>query len=246
MGARAQGMGNASACLSDVWAITNNVAGLAGVKSPEIAASYHAVPSFTPFNHRSAVAALPLKSGVLGASMFRFGDDLYSEQILSLAFANTYGLASLGLKANVLQFRAEGLESRTSFSLSFGGIATLTPELSLGAHIVNINQPVINELTRERLPTLLTAAIALQLSTRVVVAIEIEKDLPHSPVIKAGVDYKVFEKISFRTGFNLHPQSGFFGIGWSMRKFNLGYALQLADAVGMSHQASVGFVFKQP
>ncbi len=246
MGARAQGMGNASACLSDVWAITNNVAGLAGIKSPEVAASYHAVPFFTPFNRMAAVTGIPLKSGVLGASMFRFGDDLYSEQILSVAFANTYGLASLGLKANVLQFRAEGLETRTTFSLSFGGIATLTPELSLGAHIVNINQPVINELTEERLPTLLTAGIALKLSNQLVTAIEIEKDLSHSPVMKAGIEYKVFEKISFRTGFNLHPQSGFFGIGCSVRKFDLSYAMQLADAIGLSHQASVGFVFQRP
>ncbi len=239
-------MGNASACLSDVWSITSNVAGLASIKSFEVAATYHAIPLFTPFNRTAAVVALPLKSGVLGASVFRFGDDLYSEQIASLAFANTYGLASLGLKANAIQYRAEGLETRTAFSLSFGGIATLTPQLSVGAHIVNINQPVINDLTGDRLPTRLAVGVSLKLSTRVITALELEKDLQNPPMIKTGIEYSVFDKLAFRTGFNLHPQAGFFGIGGSLGKLQLDYALQFADAFGLSHQATVTFTLQKP
>ncbi|MDQ2656445.1 MAG: hypothetical protein M3Y60_03415 [Bacteroidota bacterium] len=246
MGARGQAMGNASACLSDVWSITRNVAGLASVKSPGFAATYHPIPSFTPFNRTAAVVALPLKSGVLGASVFRFGDDLYSEQIASMAFANSYGLASLGLKANAIQYRAEGLETRTAFTLSFGGIAALTPQLSIGAHIVNINQPVINERTGDRLPTRLTAGISLKLSTSVTTAMELEKDLQNPPVMKSGIEYKVFEKLAFRTGFNLHPQAGFFGIGGTIGRLQLDYALQLADAFGLSHQATVTFALQKP
>ncbi len=239
-------MGNASACLSDVWSITSNVAGLASIKSFEVAATYHAIPLFTPFNRTAAVVALPLKCGALGASVFRFGDDLYSEQIASLAFANTYGLASLGLKANAIQYRAEGLETRTAFSLSFGGIATLTPQLSVGAHIVNINQPVINELTGDRLPTRLAVGVSLKLSTRVITALELEKDLQNPPMIKTGIEYSVFDKLAFRTGFNLHPQAGFFGIGGSLGKLQLDYALQFADAFGLSHQATVTFTLQKP
>ncbi len=246
MGARGQGMGNASACLSDAWSITSNVAGLARVKSFEVAATHHAIPSFTPFNRTAAVVALPLKSGVLGASVFRFGDDLYSEQVASLAFANTYGLASLGLKANAIQYRAEGLETRTVFSFSFGGIAKITPQLSVGAHIVNINQPVINERTGDRLPTRLAIGVSLKLSTRVITALELEKDLQNPPVMKTGIEYSVFDKLVFRTGFNLHPQAGFFGIGGSLGNLQLDYALQFADAFGLSHQASVTFTLQKP
>src|SRR5690349_10705923 len=151
MGARAHGLGYSSSCLGDAWSMANNVAGLAKVETASAAFSYHAIPSFKSFNRMTAIMTAPLLGGTAGASLFRFGDDLYNEQIMSAGFANTFGLASLGLKINYIQFHAEGLETVGVFTASFGGIATLTPQLSFGAHILNINQPVINDLTGEKI-----------------------------------------------------------------------------------------------
>ena len=241
MGARAQGMGHASACLYDVWALNNNVAGLAKTTSPGAGVSYHAIPTFPPFNRMSAVASVPLGWGVAGASLFRFGDDLYSEQIVSLGFANSFGLASLGLKVNYLQYRAEGLDTRGALSVSFGGIAHLTEQLSFGAHVINLNQPVINAQTGDRLPTLLTTGLTVQLSPNVIAAAEIEKDIDRSPTMKAGFEYQVLKKIALRGGFNIHPQSGFVGIGARAKKFDVGYTLEMNRLFGASHQASITF-----
>lgn len=238
-GARARGMGNVSACLSDVWSMTNNLAGLAEVEHATASASYHAIPSFSPFNRMAAVFALPIASGAGGVSVFRFGDDLYDEQILSLGYANTFGLASLGIKGNYIQYRAEGLETRTAISVSFGGLATLTPQLLFGAYIVNINQPVINETTEERIPTRLLAGVAFKPSGKVIASAEIEKEIQQRPTIKAGLEYEVFRKITFRTGFNLHPERGFTGIGFTLSRFQLDYALQWDHVFGLSHEATV-------
>lgn len=245
MGARAHGMGYSSACLEDVWSMTNNVAALAKVKTSSAAFSYHSLPSFTPFDRMSGIIALPLFGGVAGGSVFRFGDDLYNEQILSLGFANTFGLASLGFNLNYIQYRAEGLESVGAFTASFGGLATITSQLSFGAYIMNINQPVINELTRERIPTRLTAGFGLKISDKVFVASEVEKDLQQAPVVKGGFEYRPFGKIAFRTGFNLQPQAAFFGLGFKVRKFDLDYALQSNRAVGWSHEASITCQYKK-
>ena len=245
MGARANGMGHASSCLSDVWSLNNNIAGLAKTDGAVAAFSYHAFPSMTFFNKMAAVLSVPVKSGAAGVSLFRFGDNLYNEQIFSLGFANTFGLSSLGLKVNYLQYQAEGLGSSTAVTVSFGGIATLTPQLFVGAHIVNINQPIINELTEERVPTRVVAGMAF-ISDKLVLAGEIEKDLQHSPALKSGLEYRIFKKIAFRTGFNVNPESGFFGLGFKSRKFDLDYALQFNDALGSSHQATVVYQFKHP
>ena len=246
MGARANGMANASSCLYDVWALTGNVAGLAKVDRPSIACSYHAIPSAKFFNRLAAVFALPLKTGVAAASAFRFGDDLYQEQSLSLGYANTFGLASLGLKVNYLQYRAAGVGTHAVFTASFGGIARLTPRLSFGAHIVNINQPIIHALTGERIPTRLITGVAFQPSEKLIATGEIEKEPGHPPTWKSAVEYQVFEKITFRTGYNLHPEAAFFGLGFTFRKFDLGYALQWNDPFGLSHQATVTFEFGNP
>src|SRR3546814_5282531 len=64
--------------------------------------------------------------------------------------------------------RACGLGAITAFTVSFGGIATLTPQLLFGAHIVNINQPIINELTQERIPTRLLAGMAFKPSDKLI------------------------------------------------------------------------------
>jgi hypothetical protein len=238
MGARANGMASASACLSDIWSLTNNPAGLAKTKSVAAAFTYHAVPSFTSFNRTSAGIVTPVKWGVAGAGVFRFGDDLYSEQIFSLGLANTFGLASLGLKVNWLQYRAEGLETRTALTLSFGGIATLNSKILVGAHIVNINQPVINDLTEERVPTKLIAGIAYQPSAQLLLAGEVEQAVGHLPFIKAGLEYLIHKKIFFRTGFRLRPATGSFGAGYKTAKFQLDYAVQLNSPSGLSHEAS--------
>jgi hypothetical protein len=246
MGARAHGMAFASGCLTDIWSLHNNVAGLAKTDRASAAFAYHAVPSFRFFDRMAAVFAAPIKSGAVAAGVFRFGDDLYSEQILSLGFANTFGLAALGLRADYMQYRAEGMATTAAFTVSFGGIATITNDLTFGAHIAHINQPIINELTEERIPTILTAAVACKLSQKLLLTNEIEKDVAHTPVWKSGLEYKIVKKVALRTGFNLNPQSGFFGIGFNSRRLDFDYALQLNDALGASHQASVIYQFKKP
>jgi hypothetical protein len=243
MGARAHAMGGASGCLSDVWSITNNIAGLADARHAAAGFSYHAVPSFKHFNRTAAVFAVPFSTGVAGASVFRFGDDLFNEQSISLGFANTFGLASLGLKIDWRQYRADGLPARNAFTVSFGGLAKLTSQLLFGAHIVNINQPIINTWTEERVPTRLVAGLAFAPSKKVIVAFEVEKEPDYPATFKSGLEYKASGKIVFRTGFNLHPQAGFFGAGFKSGKLDLDYALQYNQPTGLSHQATISLQF---
>ena len=244
MGARAQAMGYASACLFDTWALHNNIAGLSKIKRATGAFSYHAIPSAKFFNRIAAGFSLPVKPGAAGVGVFRFGDDLYNEQVLSAGFANSFGLASLGFKVNYLQYRAEGFDPHTAFTVDFGGIATLTPQLSFGAYVVNINQPRINRLTGERIPTRLMAGIAFSPSETLIVAAEIEKDLYRDAVLKAGFEYLAFKKVSFRSGFNLGPQAGFVGLGFKTRRFQIDYSVQGSHAFGVSHEATVTCEFK--
>ncbi len=245
MGARAHGLANASSCLSDPWSLTNNIAGLAKAENPVVAFSYHAIPSIPFFNRVAALFSMPVTDGGAGISVFRFGDNLYNELSISAGAAHTFGLASLGLKVNYLQYHAEGLGTNTALTLSFGGIAEITPQVSVGAHIVNINQPIINKSSGERIPTSLIAGIACKLSDKTIILTEIEKDLEYSPIWKMAFEYQPVKRIVFRTGFNLNPEIGFFGVGFKPNKFDLDYSLQFNDAFGISHQATVLYQFRQ-
>jgi hypothetical protein len=244
-GARATAMGNSSACLQDEWALFNNVGGLSKIDQPSAAFSYHAYPGFAPFNRMAAAFAFPAGIGAAAAGVLRFGNEHYNEHILSAGYANTFGLASLGLKINYIQLQTEGFKKADAVTISFGGIAQLTPTLQVGAHIVNINQPKINEAENERVPTLLTLGLGFQLSEKLLIISEVEKDLDHDPVLRAGLEYKGHKKFFARTGFNLSPQDVFGGFGFQQKKFNLDYAIQYNSFFGASHQASVTWKLKR-
>src|SRR5688572_30307048 len=148
------GMGYSSACRSDEWALFNNVGGLAKVEHGIAAFTYHTQPGFTSFDRIGAAFTFPFRFGVISSGVYRFGDDLYNEQILSAGFANSFGLASLGVKMNYTQYHSETSGNSHAITFSAGGIAAITPLFSVGAHVININQPELSATSAETVPTL--------------------------------------------------------------------------------------------
>ncbi len=243
MGSRASGMAYASATLSDEWALHNNIAGLAGVEHITAAFTYDALPAFTPFNKTAASVVVPATVGVVGLGVYRFGDDLYNEQVLSLGYANTFGLASLGVKVSYIQYNAEGFGRHDAVTISAGGIATLSPQLQVGAYITNINQPFIVEEENERMPTILALGVAFKPTDKLLLAIEIEKELIYPAMGKLGLEYWVHPKVACRTGFAIRPESAFMGFGFRQKNWRIDYAFNYPLAISARHQATIGYAF---
>lgn len=233
------GMGNASACTGDAWSILNNIGGLSQVSNTSIAFSQYAVPSFKPFNRMAATLAVPVKVGVAGIGFFRFGDELYSEQIITAGYSNKFGLASLGIKVNYIQYHAEGFGTSGNVTVSFGGIAEITPRFFVGACIENLNQPKLSSQSDQRVQTDFTVATGFKLSEKTYAIVELEKNIQDKSIIKAGLEYELHNKITARTGFNMNPQSAFAGVGFKLSKFKIDYAFQLQEYLGSAHQATV-------
>jgi len=242
MGARAAGIGYASSGLTDEWSLFNNVGGLGSQNIMSAAVAYEIRAQLTNANRMAFVFNSPIRWGVASLGAFRFGDDLYSEQIISAGFGNKFGIASLGVKGNYIQYRAEGFGTNHAFSLDFGGVAQLTDQLSIGAYITNLNQASMsNDYQSERLPTKLTAGITFKPTQYILITSELDKDLDYAATWRTGLEYSYKEKLFFRTGFNLNPQTGFFGIGMRKKKLHADYAIQFNSLTGASHQASASY-----
>ena len=237
MGARAAGISYTSSVLKDEWSLFNNVGGLAGVEKVNAAFAVDLHPSLQGANRMAAIFSVPVKLGVAGIGIFRFGDNLYSEQIISTGYSNRFGIASLGLKANYVQYRAEGFGTKSVVTINFGGVADITPQLSVGAYITNLNQPKLSGHD-ERLPTKLVAGIGFKPTEKLLLVTEIDKDLHYEATWKGGIEYVIHKKIFLRTGFNLHPNASFFGVGFKTWKFKVDYALQYSNAMNFAHQTS--------
>ncbi|MBS1681940.1 MAG: hypothetical protein JST48_09525 [Bacteroidetes bacterium] len=242
MGARAAGMGFASSTLTDESAMFNNMGGLAKIAQPSVSFAYETRPSLTGANRMAASIATPTKAGVFGVSIFKFGDDVYSEQLLSTGFSNTLGNTSLGIKANYVQYRAEGFGMSNTVSFDFGGITKITEQISIGAYITNLTQAKLTGLNATRLPTKLVAGVGFQPNEKTFITSEIEKDLEYAASWRSGIEYAVYKKILVRTGFSTNPNTAYVGIGVRKNKIKFDYAFSFNRYMGTAHQASAVYL----
>jgi len=240
MGARAYGMANASVAIKDHWAIFNNVGGVAGVKQVTGQMAYHNQFGIANFQTFALGIVTPIKMGVIGLGVSKFGDNLYSEQRVGIGYSHQIKNVSLGAKINYVQVSIQDLGSQGAFAFEFGGVAQLSKEISFGAHIYNFNQGRFNTSfgDAEKIPVIMKAGFAYQPVKALLINIETEKDIDLPATFKAGMEYEMIKNIFLRTGIQTTPFNNFFGVGFTPRWFHLNYALSTNDALGVSHHLS--------
>ena len=243
LGAAGNAMGNATACRGDAWSLLNNPGGLSEVKRTSVAATHHFYPALTSFGRSAVVLALPAFTGTGGLAFFRFGDDLYNEQVCTAAFSNQLGIASLGIAVRYIQYSAQGFGTRGVFAVSFGGIARISKVVSFGAYITNINQPEISSDHGETIPARVASGLSFQLSEKVTTSAEVEKELGMPLKFKSGLSYDISGRFCFRTGINLGPNAAFAGLGFKPRRSSFDYAAEYHIDTGLRHQFTVGYQF---
>jgi len=242
IGARAAGLGYATGVVEDEWSLFNNVAGLAHVDQLSASFAYEVRPALIGANRMAASISAPSKVGTLGVGIFRFGDDVYSEHQVSVGVGNQIGNTSLGAKINYTQYRVESFGNTTALSFDFGGITRITSQLSIGAYITNLTQSKLIGTDGERLPTKLVVGAGFRPSDKLFVATELEKDLDYQATWKSGLEYSIYKKVFFRTGFNLNPNAAYFGLGAQKKNLKFDYAFRFNQLTGAAHQASAIYI----
>lgn len=242
-----EGIGNASATLSNYGSIYTNVAGLADINTMGISASYRVAPTTLWQNSTSLNGLIPSKIGTFGLGIARLGDNLFNQQLYVLGFANRFGIASIGLKANMMQYNIEGYGSKSFPYFEIGGIVELTPQLFIGAYIINFTQTKIDDFENEYFPTIINAGISYRPMEKLMINIEVEQDIDYQPTFKAGLGYHPIKNLSLRTGVNTSPNRQYFGIGFRPNNIalQLDYSLSHDIHWGIAHQMSVYYNIKK-
>jgi len=241
MSGRSLGLANVTAALPDEWSILNNIGGLSKTKAANAAVAYEVKPALLGGNRMAAAFSMPVKTGAFGFGLFRFGDNFYNEQLATLGFGNEFGNTSLGVKVNYIQYQAIGFGNKTALGISFGGLTQLSKGVSIGAYVVNLNQPAISLKDKEKLPAQLVMGVGVKPKEVLQLFIEISKELDYSPTIKAAMEYEVHKKIYARTGFNLQPEAAFFGVGFIYPKLKMDYAFQYTQNLNYAFQMSITY-----
>jgi hypothetical protein len=187
MGGRSWGLANASLTLADGWSVYNNVGGLARLRESALMTACDVRYGMVGFTTVALAGTLPLAFGTCGASVDRFGDGLYNEQRLGIAYGHQVDRVSLGLKASYVQTAVADLGARGRFVFEFGGIAELTPQLWLGASVYNFTQAKLAAYGDERIPTVLRAGLSWRPLSQLTLNAETEKDVDYPARFRAAL-----------------------------------------------------------
>ena len=244
-GARSAALAGSSITIGDGWSAFNNVGLLANVDHPTIGVSYQNRYNIAEFQTIGGFAAIPIKGFVAGLKYYKFGDDLYNQQLIGMSVSHQLQLVSLGLGANWIQTHTEGLQTRRIWAVEMGGSAELIPNWILGAHIFNLRHGNIHPLSMK-------AGISYRPGTALMINTEIEKQLEVGELLKFGMEYQVISWVFLRTGFQLQKDeleqtqiNAHFGFGIQPKWFLFDYAFVNTNNLGATHEISLTYSLKK-
>lgn len=257
IGGRSAALANSSSTLNDFWSVHNNQAGMAGFNHIAVGFYYENRFMVKELGLRAGAFVLPTKSGVFGLNYNYFGYSKYNEQKVGLAYARSFGeVFSMGLQLDYLSTRiAEEYGNNNTFTFELGIRTKLSESFVLAAHVYNpIGVKIENEYD-ERIPTIIKLGLAYQLSDRLLIALETEKNLEYKPLIRGGIEYKIVEQAIVRIGYSTLPSIAgaqsfsisslyAFGFGLNLKKLQIDFSSTIHQTLGWSPQISISYKFK--
>ena len=245
IGARSAGLGHASVTLSDVWSAHHNQAGLGFLTRAEAGVYYENRFLLPELSLSGAVFALPTEKGTFGLNIRNFGYNQYSESKIGFSYARAFSdNLSIGMQINYnnIQF-AEFYGTRNTFTAEIGVQYKVTNELTIGVHAYNPNRVRLADFNNERLPSILRFGIGYQVSPKVLIAIEAEKDTYNKPIIKTGIEYLVSNNFYIRGGVASNPYLNSFGFGLNLKNLRIDFAGTFHRYLGFTPQLSLNYRF---
>ena len=246
-GAGPAGMGNASVTMQNLWSVSHNQAGLAGLEKIAAGVYYDRRFNLDELSIKSFGAALPVsKLGVFGIHVNMFGYSLYNEKKIGIGYARKFSeMVNVGVQLNYHTTSiAENYGSNNAFTVEGGIQVKLIEGMTAGFHIFNPTQASLAEYDDERIPTIMKFGLGYKFSTKLFAAIESEKDIDQEAMFKGGIEYRPVEQIYIRAGISTNPVLNSFGAGFIIGNLQIDIAATLHQSLGYTPQASLIYTFE--
>ena len=245
-GARSAALGLASATLSDVWSAFNNQAGLADLENSSAGVFWENRFLMKELSTQGFAVAIPTKGGTFALSGTNFGYQLYREGQYAISYGRKLADSfNAGLQISYLTTRAgEGYGSTSAVAFQLGFIYELNEQVTLAAHAANPGRAPLSDYKDERYPTMLKAGASWKFSPKVSMLAEVAKDIDQDVAVRAGLEYRVIEKLYLRGGVGGNDLQTSFGIGLALDEFKIDIASAYHPTLGYSPQISMSYDVK--
>ncbi len=240
-GAKENGISNSDVALSnDVFALFNNPSGLAQLKQRSIGIYY----SPSPFGLKELANGYfaytePLSFGAVSFGGMTYGFDLFRENKFVIAVSYKYlKKFYIGLSLNYQTVNIKKYGSSNSLFFSLGVLASISEKVRWGFSLQNLNHASYKN-TENQIPVIIRTGFSYDFINNLSVNLALEKDIKYNPNFHFGIDYRITNYFSIRTGFSNEPSRYSAGIGIHYSSFNLGYSIFTHQALGLTHQFGV-------
>lgn len=241
-GARSAAVGGASTALRGGRWLDANAA--VGATREARSISFFASESYGLSELRLAQAqyteTLPFAALSLGVSSFGFED--YRLTGFALAAAREFSLgstrrAAFGASLRYSQVAISGYGSASATGLTVAGLIAVSPILDLGFQATNINAPSLGD--NDDMPRTLTAGLYYRPEDRVGVLIDVVKEARFEPAVRGGLELRLADPLTVRSGFGTNPSRFALGIGVAVGFISIDFAVERHRLLGWTPAASL-------
>ncbi len=166
----------------------------------------------------SASCLIPTTSGNFALAFYRFGYEVYNENIIQLSYARkllnnlTIGGAVQYYSLNIQEY---GNKSVLGFQLGINTNISKTTTIYLS--IQNPHRPEIN--TEDKLPGFISLGLKYEPSDIISLHAEVYKELDYREDFRFGIEYKPTPSLFIRLGGHTYPAQVGFGFGILVYKY---------------------------
>ncbi len=216
-GARQAGMGGHAVTLEDGWSILNNPSGLWSTEALGAGIFFEQRFGSSELSYRGAGIHLPAGSGGMGIGFTIFGFDVYNEKRFALAYGvELFSGFRAGLSLDYLHTQIDDpaqvlTGNKGNITFNVGLQAALSPEITLGFSLFNPWLVTLSSYEEERIPAIIRLGMTWQAGERLLLLVEAGHVTGSHPVLKAGLEYTINEKLILRGGLASKPTE--YGIG---------------------------------
>jgi len=246
VGAKSNSLANAVVANTDVWSFYHNPGALGYMKNASIGASYENRYLLKELQTQAVVYAQPLKAGVLSFGVQSYGYRVYRSNRIGVGYAlKLHEKIAMGVQLNYQDVRIESYNYVATVTAEIGILARITPKITLGFSVLNLNRAKAAEFADDRFGTYFRLGLKYAISDLVVLFIEAEKEVTSKIRPKLAIDYQLVNRFFLCVGGSYNPPEITFGIGY---QFPVGLKLDAGSAwrqhLGWAPHIGLTFDFK--
>ncbi len=236
-------LGGAVTGVKSAWNLLNGQAGFK-TETPYLALGYEQRFLSRELSVQTALFSYPFNQNAAGLAFQRYGFSAYSEQRATFAFQRDFGnTLSASLAFSYHNVNIKGYGSAQTFSAEAGLNYVLSKQIMLAAHVSNPSNNQFQTGTGITIPVRIAFGGSLQASDKIMVAVQVEKNLRQNSDGRLGIEYTLVEWLQLRGGISFNPFRQYAGFGLTYRKLAFDAAASSHPVLGYSPQVSIGHAF---